>query len=824
MTTNKKIKNKKNIFEIKFFLASIMAHFIEDAIMHNPKILSYSINLESINLPGYTSEERIKCINNIGKIICQKGPRIVTDFDFTTSTNIFGFISLQETTNADWEVLKQQINLIEPDFLANYNVYQTDSLVTLINSKLYLEKLSITTESLISGLNSPYHLFILGDSSGYTTTNKIIYVNLELPKDKSTHIQAIQALKTIFETLDKTQLGQHRIILSGQFNNSNPESIPGFDNLLDGFDKNVLFTGPEKILTSKQKTNVESKYIESNCYVFENYNKFITWTTLTDLTDFTDTTGKILLGPNLPVFAKLGIINIVEYDLASVEANFSKLVNVEFVISHLANIEPEVVKFKSSISNFKSTYTFLTQDIREKIERMEMQTEKNLEHQRNLQLFSEPYVFSNPIKEYESGVFGTTITDLVVFGSKKSSSNSLILQGKYQGKPVFIKMFSLNDALLKKDNHGLTYEQKIYKYLMERSTTLKPYYEDYFVKVYDVFKVKKIYFFDKLESLKVKIKGGTSNGQIYYNRLNHTILENFSGKDQMVYFTVTEDIQGENYNGFLSKNLGKETIVIETLFDVFYSIYLLNVRLGIIHGDNHFGNILIKPEKKIREYHIDKTTLVRESNYRVCLFDFDLSFMFNYENKALEDPFNAKIGRISRFNYAKDVWTVINNIGYLLNYDPDTINPKWKSWYDNMQNNFVGKVINSEPFVQTYMFDLINNVIFQTQEQKDTLYYYFYAYIKSNSYWNKFCALPATVTSGTSTSPSDTICVQPEFPELHPELVLKRFISFYKDKLNFTDVNAYYRKYFIRNNLSKYANKYLKYKKKYLDLKFKKNL
>ena len=66
-----------------------MAHFIEDAIMHNPKILSYSINLESINLPGYTSEERIKCINNIGKIICQKGPRIVTDFDSTTRRTSF---------------------------------------------------------------------------------------------------------------------------------------------------------------------------------------------------------------------------------------------------------------------------------------------------------------------------------------------------------------------------------------------------------------------------------------------------------------------------------------------------------------------------------------------------------------------------------------------------------------------------------------------------------------------------------------------------------------------------------------------------------------
>ncbi len=803
-----------------------MAHFIGDAIIHNPKILSYSINLESINLPGYTSEERIKCINNICQIICQKGPRIVSDVESSTSTNIFGFISLQETTNADWENLKQQINLIEPDFLSHYSVHQTGSLVTLINKNLYLEKLRIITESLISGANIPYHFFILADSSGYTNTNKIIYVNLELPKDKSTHTQAIETLIKKFQSLNKNHLGQHRIIFTGQFNNSNPESIPGFANLLDGFDKNVLFSGPAKLLTSKQKTSVESKYVDSNCYIYDNYNKFMTWTTLTDLADFTDTAGKILLGPNLPVFAKLGIVSIVEYDLAKVEANFSKLVNVEFVISHLANIEPEVAKFKSSISNFKSAYTFLTPDIREKIAHMEMQIEKNLEHQRNLQLFSEPHVFSNPIKEYESRIFGTTITDLVVFGSKTSASDSLILKGKYQGKPVFIKMFSLDNAPFRKDNHGLTYEQKIYKYLMERSTTLKPYYEDYFVKVYDVFKVKYVKFFDQLESLGVRIEGGPSAGKLYYSRyrqnaLNYTIPQTFSGKDQMVYFTVTEDIQGENYNGFLSQNLGNETIVIETLFDVLYGIYLLNVRLGVIHGDNHFGNILIKPEKKTREYHIDKTTLVRESNYRVCLYDFDLSFMFNYENKALEDPFNQSIGRVSQLNYAKDIWTVINNIGYLLKYNTASVHPAWKSWYDNMQNNFVGKIINSEPFVQTYMFDLINNVLVQTQEQRDTLYSNFQAHMTSNSYWNTFCAVPGT--SSVPTTSATTSCVQPVFTELHPELVLKRYIGFYKNKLKFTDANAYYKKYYIENNLSKYENKYLKYKKKYLDLKFQYN-
>ena len=240
---------------------------------------------------------------------------------------------------------------------------------------------------------------------------------------------------------------------------------------------------------------------------------------------------------------------------------------------------------------------------------------------------------------------------------------------------------------------------------------------------------------------------------------------------------------------------------------------MLNVRLGIVHGDNHFGNVLIKPEKKVREYQIDKTTLVRESNYRVCLYDFDLSFMFDYKNKELDTPFNQQIGRTNIQNYAKDIWTLINNIGYLLKYDTTKVTPAWKSWYDNMQNNFFGKKINNEPFVQTYMFDLVNNVLLQTKEQRDTLLENFQAHINTNSYWNLFCKIPI----GTS-------CVPPNFPELHPELLLKRYIEFYKSQLNFTDANAYYKKYYMTNNLRKYSNKYLKYKKKYLKLKAQLNL
>lgn len=788
--------------------------------MHNTKVLSYAINLESIGLPTYTIEERNKCINNIAKIICQKGLTFISEVDPKIGINIYGCISLQEIKQTEWEILKDEINKIEPAFLENYNIFTSYSnlagLVTMINKNLYQIKINSTTESLLLGENLPYHFFVLNDISGYDLNiNKIVYINLELPKNELSQANAINTLKTKLDSLDKNLVGSYRIILSGKFNNENPESIPGFNKLIDDFWKNSLTKGPNKLLTSTL-SNDSRLYVKSLSHVFDNYNKFLVYDTLTDLSDFT--TDKILLSINLPLFVKLEIINVIEYDFTKVESKYSKLVNVDFVISHINNLETFVAEFKEALSKFKSVYSSFNEDISEKIHKMEKSIEKSLTNQRNLQLFNEIHVFNNPIKEYSNTIFGSTITETTVFGSKDSASDSLILKAKYNGKPVFIKMFSQYNTPFMKDNPGLIYEQCIYKYLMERNDAVKPYYEDYFVKVYDVFKIKYSKFFDQMETLGIQIKGGPASGKIYYSRYrqntqNYTMPQIFAGKDQMVYFTVTEDIQGETYNSFFNKHLDSEENIIESLFDILYGVYLLNTRLGIIHGDNHFDNILIKPEKKTREYIIDKTSLIRESKYRVCLYDFDLSYMFDHENKALNNPINQNIGRINIQNNAKDIWTIINNIGYIFKYNPATVNPVYKPWYDNMQNNFFGRQINTQPYVKTYIFDMIHNVFLQTREQSDNLYENFQAHLTLGKFWNSFCKLPVSST-----------CVQPVYPELHPELVIKRYIIFYKNILKFIDANAYYKKYFIKftsseYNLNNYKNKYLKYKEKYIKLK-----
>ncbi len=128
------------------------------------------------------------------------------------------------------------------------------------------------------------------------------------------------------------------------------------------------------------------------------------------------------------------------------------------------------------------------------------------------------------------------------------------------------------------------------------------------------------------QKVEIIIVGYIFNHKKVKNAIHNTIPHSFFGTDRIVYFTVTKDIQGETYENFFINNLGNKQLIVETLFEIIYSIYLLNNQLGIIYNDNHFNNILLKPETKTKQYMIDKTVFVRTSNYRVYLYNFDLSY------------------------------------------------------------------------------------------------------------------------------------------------------------------------------------------------------
>ena len=134
--------------------------------------------------------------------------------------------------------------------------------------------------------------------------------------------------------------------------------------------------------------------------------------------------------------------------------------------------------------------------------------------------------------------------------------------------------------------------------------------------------------------------------------------------------------------------------------------------------------------------------------------------MYERNNDELNfDPLTQVYGRSNTINYARDIWTML--IGFA-DYIPT--NPIFKEIID---------------------------LILVTREQIKL----FYNQLKDHDWKTQFC---------TELHPKP--CIEPVFPELHPDYVIERYIKRYSDDLRIIHIDTYYQKY-------------LKYKKKYLSLK-----
>jgi hypothetical protein len=367
-----------------------------------------------------------------------------------------------------------------------------------------------------------------------------------------------------------------------------------------------------------------------------------------------------------------------------------------------------------------------------------------------LKSFNEPYNFNEEItiKSYDEL---NILKDLVLI-TKNSSSNSFVFKGKYNDKSCYIKTFFI-------PNKNLEYEQKVYKYLKTRDDKIKPYYDDYFVKVYDICKIRSIDFKFFLNYNNVK----SSNLISRWNSAE-PILEEKLNTNMYIYVIVTEDIGGITYKDFFIANYNNENLITSTLFDMIYGIYLMNNRLQLMHNDNHFGNVLIKldiPDTETK-YQIESKEYTRNKNYKLCFYDFDLSFLNGEENTSLNDTWLAQ-NKIS----AKDIWTILNSLLY------------------NNKNNIHQDI--------PYINNIIDVILNGSEEHKRLLNKISF----EGPFWNAYCIENV-----------QRPCTIPNEPVFYPNEVLERLINneHIKKILNFTQVNDFYKKY-------------LKYKNKYLELK-----
>ena len=440
-------------------------------------------------------------------------------------------------------------------------------------------------------------------------------------------------------------------------------------------------------------------------------------------------------------------------DFEILETSYTNLTNNNFVKTHnREELNVMAKEFKEKLEKFKRSYTI--GDLQQSINIFDKSV---VDGQINsLELFNEPTQFTDAINilRYDdlSKLTGVSLI------TKVGASDSFMFKAKYDTKPCYIKAFF-------PPNPNLDYEQKIYRYIASRNDKIKSLYEDYFVKIYNVCKVMSVDFTDFLNRNRVE----NITNRMFWSVSNPALNKKLNS-NVYVYLIITEDMEGETYLDFYRRNYNDEKLITNTLFDMIYGIYLMNDKLKLMHNDNHFGNVLIKiglPNVDTL-YQIGKTEYVKQKNYRLCFFDFDLAFLENITNTHLEK--DTKFWLVQNKMSAKDIWTILNSL--IRNNSRSGIAPIY-------MNNIIDTILNGSVLHK----EMIMKIYEETARGK---------------FWNAYCV--------------DNVqepCIIPDEPFLYPLNVLERFIGNdrIKSMLDFIDQDIYYRKYI------KYKNKYLALKK-----------
>ena len=362
---------------------------------------------------------------------------------------------------------------------------------------------------------------------------------------------------------------------------------------------------------------------------------------------------------------------------------------------------------------------------------------------------------------------------------KKSNSTSYIFKAQYCTNPSEYKKCYIKAFFIREEN--LIYEQQIYNYIKTRNEQIKEYYEDYFVKVYDNFKVSDNDFTSFLRNNHLKYEELEMQLNFYHN----------------IYLIITEDIEGITYKEFFENNYTDEDLMINTLFDMIYGIYLMNDRLKLMHNDNHFSNILIKTNllETTCKYQIGNVEYIKKKKFRLCFYDFDFSYLKDLNNPYIEKKHNDNSVIQNKFS-AKDIWSLLNSI--LRSARKNITNQNQRIYLINTIVNQKIYQQQLETFPQLNFYSKIINLILNNDKIKiNKLKNIYLDWRNKKKFWNANCI--------------DNIqnpCVIPHEPELYPLNVLLRLIAddYIITKLKFITLNSLYKKY-------------LKYKIKYVELK-----
>lgn len=421
----------------------------------------------------------------------------------------------------------------------------------------------------------------------------------------------------------------------------------------------------------------------------------------------------------------------------------------------------------------------------------------------------------------------------------KHSSESILTTGYLikgnERLPVYCKWFKTTD-------NKLNYEKDIYTYIKQFVTSnpnIKETIEEHIIVPYEIHlietKVLRLLLSNEQDDNFVDL---CLTFEIYNNTpLIGIITPNYDNSLTLYYqfakifkkYDVSnyEAIYNEEKENVLIDNILTEInpfeiTFIEMIFDLLYSFYLLHTQLDIMHNDNHFNNILYyDTDVKQKTYHLGQTKITTLTNSTIRLFDFDLSTKIrkhrniaSKNNTSLSSNNNHRCLKYGSCNAhsQKDVYVIIVSL---------------YKWYkiikhNNSLRNLIFSIILC---LSDNNINLIKAIKYNTTTKPPT----------NNNFWSGYYTLEKDIHNNytnrfitVENNFANNIITPPNYNGLEITTVMSRFIDEFCNKnllliRNKNDQGQYVYntiEYIEPDALEEQINKkYLKYKRKYLELK-----
>ena len=402
-----------------------------------------------------------------------------------------------------------------------------------------------------------------------------------------------------------------------------------------------------------------------------------------------------------------------------------------------------------------------------------------------------------------------------------SASQSIFLEGTLlRNQEVFCKFFNIR-------YNSLMFEKNIYKFInafSNENQEFKETIEQHVIQACDIiytnaltlkdycnrsFYINRSEFNEKFHSLGLQnsdilcgiITPKYPNKQNVFDKLAYGLLQSDLNTLTRIVINDTNPYT-QTHVSEININMNKYKII-QIIFSVLYSIYLLHMKLDIMHNDNHLDNIMYyDTDEFTKTYLLGNQIIHSVENFTTRIFDFDKSTKTQkhskykqYDNTYIDGPECQTTGSCNKHNQ-KDVFVVCDSLIHIaiqLNkIDFDT--------------RFLSSVINNLTNNKNLSIAILEH---KNANEKDSTPCYFEIDERNQKF---------ILNTGLTAS----------YPDLEITTVLNRFIQKYtKENLLFIKVKnergiieyKYIKDIELHNINDITFKKYLKYKNKYIKLK-----